>query len=352
MSATANGGTGPQSRPEVSVIVPARNEEACLGACLESLVGQTGVTKELIVVDDGSTDRTREIARNFAGVCVMDAGERKDGWGGKSNAVWSGAQQAGGRWLLFTDADTVHAPGSLASALREAEEHRAALLSYSPAQEVHGFWERAVMPVVFAELADTYRPADVCDPASACAAANGQYLLVERAAYFAIGGHAAVAKSLLEDVELARLVKQSGRRIRFRMAAEAVRTRMYRSFAQLCEGWTKNLALLFPSTVTLALLRLAEFLLLVATAAVAAFELVRGHVAAAALLAVVAALFYSLFLARIRKAHFGALSDLFALFGLPIFVTLLLRSHIHYKVRRSVTWKGREYEVKPAVERS
>jgi len=344
MSTRAHG-----AAPDVSVIVPARNEEACLAACLESLAAQQDVLFELIVVDDGSTDRTRTIAERFAGVHVIPAAEPPSGWGGKSSALWTAARQARGRWLLFTDADTVHASGSLARALAEAREHGAALLSYSPAQEVHGFWERAVMPVVFAELAGAYRPADVCDPAKPVAAANGQYLLVEREAYFAAGGHAAVATSLLEDVELARRVKQSGGRIRFRMAADAVRTRMYRSFAQLCEGWTKNLALLFPSTVTLALLRLAEFALIAGSAGVAAFELARGRVAAAALLAVVALMFYALFLGRIRRAHFGGLSNALALLGLPIFALLLLRSHIHYKVRKTVSWKGRDYDLSGAA---
>ena len=80
----------------------------------------------------------------------------------------------------------------------------AALLSYSPEQEVHGFWEKAVMPVIFAELAATYRPALVSDPRSPAAAANGQYILIAREAYDAVGGHAAVSGSLLEDVALAR----------------------------------------------------------------------------------------------------------------------------------------------------
>lgn len=334
----------------MSVIVPARNEEACLGACLASLVAQDGVSREIMVVDDGSTDRTRAIAASFSEVRVLEAGACAEGWGGKSNAVWTAAQQARGDWLLFTDADTVHAPGSLARAVAEAEAQGAALLSYSPAQEVRGFWEHATMPVVFAELATAYRPQAVSDPRSAAAAANGQYLLVRRDAYFAVGGHAAVAHNLLEDVELARAVKRAGHRIFFRYGGDAVRTRMYRSFPQLAEGWTKNLALLFPATPRLATMRAVEFTLIAGTAAVAGFQLARGHAAPAALLAVCAILFYALFLGRIRKAHFGALSNAAALAGLPIFVLLLLRSYIHYRFRKTVTWKGREYAVKQPVE--
>ena len=145
-------------RPVVSIIVPARNEEASLSACLESLVSQSGVLFEIIVVDDGSTDRTRAIAESFPGVRVIDPAPLPPGWTGKNNAVVAGARAAKGKWLLFTDADTVHLPGSLARAIAEAEHHHADLLSYSPEQEVHGFWERAVMPVIFAELARKYPP--------------------------------------------------------------------------------------------------------------------------------------------------------------------------------------------------
>ena len=142
----------------------------------------------------------------------------------------SGAKIARGKWLLFTDADTVHKPGSLAKAVTEAEEQKASLLSYSPEQEVHSFWEKAVMPMIFAELAATYPPKKVNDPTSPIAAANGQYLLISREAYDAVGGHTKIANDLLEDVAMARLVKCSGRKIFFRYGGDAVRTRMYRSF--------------------------------------------------------------------------------------------------------------------------
>lgn len=329
------------ARPEVSVIVPARNEEACLGACLESLAGQQGVSFEIIVVDDGSTDRTVAIARSFPGVKVLEAGPLPEGWSGKSNAVHTGAQQARGQWLLFTDADTVHLPGSLARSVEEAKRHGAEMLSYSPAQELRGFVERAVMPVIFAELAAKYKPREVSGPNSPAAAANGQYLLITREAYDAIGGHVAIATCLLEDVELARAVKRSGRRIRFRFGGDAVRTRMYRSFAQLAEGWTKNLALLFGSPARLALTRLLEFLAIVCGLAFVALS--RSDVRLAVLIGILVVLIYLNFLRRILRAHAGAANSALAIFGLPIFSYLLLRSKLYYRWRRSVTWKGRRY---------
>ncbi|MGB7583686.1 MAG: glycosyltransferase [Terriglobales bacterium] len=328
--------------PVVSVIVPARNEEECLEECLSSLVSQAGVSFEIIVVDDGSTDRTREIAESFAGVQVVDAGPLPAGWSGKNHALTMGVRQAKGEWQLFTDADTVHRPGSLARALAEARRQKAALLSYSPEQEVHGFGERAVMPVIFAELAGRYRPAAVSDRRSGAAAANGQYLLVSREAYDAVGGHAAIAGDLLEDVALARAVKKSGRKIFFRYGGEAVRTRMYRSFAQLREGWTKNLALLFPSPLRLALVRLMEFGLIVGSGVLAVVFAFGGRERAAIFPAVVFAVLASLFAHRIRKAHFSWLSDALALMGLPIFSYLLMRSKVAHREGK-VSWKGREH---------
>src|SRR5271167_1493999 len=129
------------ARPALSVIVPARNEEASIGACIQSLVAQHEVPLEIIVVDDQSTDRTREIASSFPRdrVQVIAAGEVPPGWTGKNNAVTSGSKAARGEWLFFTDADTIHRPGSLARSLDEANRQHAALLSYSPEQIVKGF---------------------------------------------------------------------------------------------------------------------------------------------------------------------------------------------------------------------
>ena len=330
--------------PQVSVIVPARNEEASLPACLGSLVSQAGISFEIIVVDDGSTDRTRQIAASIPGVRVIEPGPLPAGWTGKNNAVVAGAREARGNWLLFTDADTVHKPDSLARALSEAEANHADLLSYSPEQEVRGFWERAVMPVIFAELARKYPPSQVSDFSKNLAAANGQYLLISRSAYDAVGGHAAVAQSLLEDVALARAVRDASLRIRFRYGGDAVRTRMYRGFRQMREGWTKNLILLFPNAISLALLRLLEFLFLVVCLVIATAIIQTGdwrH-------AVVFFIPLVLTLMRIATAHFSWSSNLLGIFGLPVFSYLLLRSKIRH-ASGTVAWKGRTYPGTPRI---
>ena len=350
--------TSPQ-RLEVSVIIPARNEEASLGACLESLVPQAGVDFEIIVVNDHSTDRTSQIARAFAGVRVIDAGGLPPGWTGKNNAVACGTREARGEWLLFTDADTVHLPGSLARALAEAKEHKAEMLSYSPEQIAVTFWEMAILPIVFAELAKQYPPSKVSDPASPIAAANGQYILIRRETYEAIGGHAALAGDILEDVALAKRVKTSGHKIRFRYAADAVRTRMYRNFAQLREGWTKNLALLFRKPGELAIVKLFLFVAILGSGTAIVHSVLLGHIADSwpdwlwphwslrrglgIPVGVVFVLFFGGLIADVRKAKFPWRAVFPALFGLPVVAFLLLRSKRAFS-RHSVRWKGRTYE--------
>jgi glycosyltransferase involved in cell wall biosynthesis len=307
-------------------------------------VSQQSVAFEILVVDDHSTDCTREIAASFASpqLRVIEAGSIPKGWTGKNNAVTAGARAARGDWLLFTDADTIHLPGSLARSLEETKRRGLAMLSYSPEQIVKTFAEKAVMPVIFAELTASFRPSQVSDPNSPAAAANGQYILITREAYDAVGGHAAIAGSLLEDVALARAVKRSGRKIFFRYGSDAVRTRMYRDFAQLCEGWTKNLALLFPSPARLASLRAIEFVLIVASFAISIATALRGHPQPALAAGILGVILYSVFLARIRRAHFAWGANILALLGLPLFAYLLLRSRKTH-ASGSVNWKGRKY---------
>jgi glycosyltransferase involved in cell wall biosynthesis len=311
----------------LSVIVPARNEEEVLRPCLESLTAQSGAgfelnrDWELILVNDHSTDHTAEMARSIAGVTVLESAPLPKRWTGKANALWGAAQKARGSWLLFTDADTRHEPGDLERAVGEAERNHVALLSYSPRQ--------------------AYPPARVSDPASRLAAANGQFLMVERSAYFAVGGHSAVASSLLEDVDLAAQLKRRKYAIRFRYAPEAVSTRMYRTAGAMLEGWTKNLARLFANPIALAATRALDILLLIALPllAVALFSRPLARYALGILWLRTLWRCY----ARARKSNFSAFDCALSIFALPLFCGLLLRSWFRHSVTKRVAWKGREY---------
>ena len=295
---------------------------------------------EIIVADDGSTDRTREIALGFAGVRVISPGPLLDGWTGKNNALVAGTKEARAQWLLFTDADTIHKPGSLARAMAEAKSEGAELLSYSPEQVVVTFAERAVMPVIFSELAAQYPPEEVRDPNSGIVAANGQYILVRREAYDAVGGHAAVATEILEDVALAKLFRNAGKRVYFRYGGDAVRTRMYRSWEQVREGWTKNLALLFLHPEKLAVQGLFLWFVAWSALGVAGWGAASGH-----FLWIACVAFWSLVYQRISIAHFATANNSIAIaFGPPMFAYLLLRSKKAY-ANGQVSWKGRAYDV-------
>lgn len=331
----------------LSVIVPARNEANCLAACLKSLVEQSeegfvlGEHWELIVVDDNSTDQTREIAKSFAGVTVIDPAPLREGWTGKTNACWTAAQQSQGKWLLFTDADTEHRPLSLLHAIFEAERHEVGLLSYSPRQIVQGFWQRAMMPLIFSELAMAYPPKKVNDPTSNVSIANGQFMLFRREAYCAVGGHESVANEVLEDAALANLIKRKRLGLRFRYADDAVSARMYRTTEAMFEGWTKNLALLFGSPLGVASLQLLDLALLVG-------------------LPVLMVSFWGVVLARwlflllwIRtvlryyrhrsRSNFAMADCWLSILGLPLFIAVLCRSWYGWRIKKQVTWKGREY---------
>jgi glycosyltransferase involved in cell wall biosynthesis len=331
----------------LSVIVPARDEADVLRPCLESLLAQSedgfaaGEDWELLLVDDGSTDGTRSIALGLAGVTVLDPEPLQPGWTGKANAVWSAAKRARGEWLLFTDADTIHAPGDLRRALHEAEHAHVVMLSYSPKQLVTGFWQRALMPLIFSELALAYPHQKVSDAGSRVAAANGQFLMVQRAAYFQVGGHSTVAGSLLEDVDLAYLLKRRKHPIRFRYAPDALSTRMYRNFGAMFEGWVKNLARLFGFPLMMAAGRALDLLLIIGLPLLLwrFFQVPLARFALAIVWVRVLWRFY----ARVVKSNFSAVDCAISVFALPLFCLLLVSSWWQHAVRNQVAWKGRAY---------
>jgi cellulose synthase/poly-beta-1,6-N-acetylglucosamine synthase-like glycosyltransferase len=242
---------GPAAGRRITAIVPARNEQLMIETCVKSLARQAEIA-EILVVDDQSTDRTAEIVRGLMreipNLRLLEGGEIPTGWTGKNHALWEGAKHASSKWLLFTDADAELLDRATTRALRVAEEKNAALISFSPEQVTHNWYEKALIPFVYSRLAKYFSYDAVNDEKSDAAAANGQFLMIRRDVYDAIGGHGGVATEVLEDVALAKRAKVAGYRIWFGSGAGVARVRMYRSFGAMWEGWKKNLYLLVGGT--------------------------------------------------------------------------------------------------------
>jgi glycosyltransferase involved in cell wall biosynthesis len=332
----------------VSAIVPARNEEAVIAACVESLAVQEKIA-EILVIDDQSSDRTAEIVRSLAAkysnVKLLEAAELPAGWVGKNHAVWTGAKEARGEWLLFTDADAVHAVDSASKALQIAAENDAALVSFSPEQVMETWYEKAVIPYVFTRLNRRFRFADVNDPRNAAAAANGQFILIRRDAYDAVGGHASIAGEVLEDVALAARVKAAGFRLWFGSGKGIVRVRMYRSYAAMWEGWKKNLYPLMGgkaeavrSEITQALLPMALILL----TPVGMWGMTKSTMFAAVVLANGLLWMLIAFALEIRWNGFPVRLVVYAVLGRVLFCALLGASYRSHR-RGRLEWKGRAY---------
>ena len=340
-------GTMNMATPTITAILPARNEEATIESAVRSLAAQPEIA-EIRVVNDHSTDRTGDLLARLAAelpqVRVLEAPPLPSGWVGKNHAAWFGAQGATTDWLLFTDADVRHLPGSAAHALANAELRGAALVSYSPKQVMETWWERAMIPFVFSRLAVRYSYAKVNDPESAVAAANGQFLFIRRDTYEAIGGHSAVAGQVLEDVALARRVKKAGLKIHFMPGEEIAETRMYRSFGTMWEGWVKNLYLLVGGSLQatawelLLVLPLPEFALL--GIALTAWRTGVPGAWLPAFIVLLAGAGYSL---RERCTHPILSTNIrYYAMGRLLYCAALLASAWRYSMG-TVAWKGRTY---------
>lgn len=336
----------------ISAIIPVRDEEASIARAVESLAAQPEID-EIVVVNDHSRDRTGAILEGLAAritkLKVLHAGELPPGWTGKNYAVSFGAAAAdpSAEWLLFTDADTYHLRGSAARALADAAREEADLVSYSPEQELQTFWERALIPVVYWRLSQRYRFDRVNDLKSHDAAANGQYILMRREAYESIGGHASVAGEILEDVALAKRVKRAGYKIHFAPVPGIVKTRMYRSFGAMWEGWTKNLYPLFGGSLSEILLEIdtATPWLGVAFAGLIGFGLAMGG-RFDWLLAILAGIFlvrpWVWYEAWLRRNRYPAGYIRYYLAGAGLYAAALIASWWK-NTRGAVTWKGRVY---------
>ncbi|HEV2661476.1 MAG TPA: glycosyltransferase, partial [Ktedonobacteraceae bacterium] len=349
-----------QDAPLLSILVPARNEERCIEACVYSLVSQNYERLEVLVLDDASSDATAAIVQRIIDELPKEQKERlrllsgaplPAGWVGKNFACHQLAQQARGDYLLFTDADTVHAPGMAGAVLATMHERNVALLTGQPEMVAGSLGELLIVPLLNFTIL-TLLPIALIPrrPETSLATGNGQLLCFQRATYEKIGGHAALKERILEDVLLARAVKAAGQRMIFVDALLLVRCRMYASFAEVWAGFSKNLFAFYsynlPFALIALLLNLALFvlppLILLAALLLALPALVIYYVLSAYLLAVLMRVLLAL---RFTRRQRGVALLLCLLHPLSILLEcLILLNSIRWHYRKAGTvWKGRKY---------
>lgn len=339
----------PVSTPKVSVIVPARDESRILSQSLQSLLDLDYPDLEIILVDDHSTDSTRDIALKFSKqdsrLQVLSGAELPPDWQGKCWALQQGAAVAKGNWLLFTDADMIHERHSLRSALATAQREKVDLLSILPQVECVSFWEKVIMPA-FAGILMLIRPLHKSnDSASPVAIAAGGFLLIKTVIFKFVGGFSAIRGFVAEDLRLAELMKFKGYKIQTLLAeTPAISTRMYYSFQELWQGLSRHAfegAGYNPYRLIGSML--LGYLLIVLPAITFLAGIIQGNwiLIAGSVLPVLA----MIFLQMNANRYFRVPSYYFFSFPLAtaIYGLIMLSSVISFYFRGGNVWKGRRY---------
>jgi chlorobactene glucosyltransferase len=346
--------------PKVSVLIPARNEAGNIARCLTSLLTQDYPLRcvEIIVVDDNSGDDTAGIVRQMSAshprIKLMEGEALPEGWTGKAYACWQAAVVAEGEWLCFVDADTVGEPELLTSAVQAGRSGPLDMLSLEPFQEMGGFAERLVLSCGFFMIAFFMDLRRTNDPACGDATANGQFILIRRAVYEAVGGHAAVRDSVAEDGALARRVKESGFRLAVLGGETLIRTRMYRCWRELWQGLAKNVVDMTGSAATTVMYALLGLVLGWAAVLVPVWavrmvwgpEPVAGPVAAAVAAVLASTALLSLHIAGARHFKIPLWYGLLFPLGYSVVAAIALDSAFRRRFG-TVAWKDRSY-VSPA----
>jgi chlorobactene glucosyltransferase len=232
--------------PFISVLVPARNEERGIRECIDSLCNQVYSSYEVLVLDDGSTDSTPDILKELKEqypdtLTIITGSSLPNEWVGKSHACHQLSMKAKGEYLLFTDADTIHSPYSLLSLVRTSRHYQADLLTAVPNQKMSSFWEHLMIPFMHV-LYHGYLPNSMIysNHDSRFSAANGQVMLFRYDAYQEIDGHKSVKTSLVEDIEIAKKIKQNKSKVVLANAIDVVSCSMYSGFDEVFMGFSKN----------------------------------------------------------------------------------------------------------------
>lgn len=232
-----------EAAPMVSLLVPARNEEAVIGRCVANLLAQDYPNFEIVVMDDGSTDRTAEIVRSFEDdrIRIRSGRPLDSGWSGKNWACHQLARAAAGGVLCFVDADTNIEPGTVSAAMEILVEDEAGLVSLLPRSGSRSFAGKVLLPMVTHALFALFPVGLIHKTRNPMlAVAFGPFLMVTREAYDTAGGHAAAPSHVVDDVEMSRNVKRAGFGVRIANGTDLVETRWYDDFGDIWNGFSKN----------------------------------------------------------------------------------------------------------------
>lgn len=348
----------PTNAPLISVCVPARNEERNIRACVEAILAQDYPHFEIIVLDDRSTDATSDILRSLAvqhdKLNVISGSELPKGWAGKPHALFQASAAARGNWLCFVDADTFLSPTTLSSCYAKAIETHADMFTIMTFQIMDSFWEKVVMPIVMTALSVAFSPRKVNDPKSKDAIANGQFILIKRSVYEAIGGHESVKDQIVEDKAISEQVKWHGYRLIVANGYSIAKTRMYTSLPEMWEGWTKNIYLGLSDRPALMLLGVfGGFILLTAALVLPLWPLLGifwylqvGSWLALAVIVESLVLWLTIIYVRARVSTGMGISPWYAFtlpLGAAIFASMMFTSTWKVISGKGVTWKGRVY---------
>jgi hypothetical protein len=342
-------GPTPASLPRLAVVIPARNEADNIGPCVRAVLASDHPDFTVDVWDDGSVDGTGALALAAGAVVHAGDGSLPAGWKGKPWALHRATREIAADWLLFLDADVRVHPAALSRAHARAIADGADLLTGFGRLEMVGFWERVVQPSVGGLiLAGNDLGRINADARPTRVIANGQFLLVRRAAYEAVGGHEAVKDDILDDVGLARAFAGAGLVVRCYFMRELFTCRMYRSLAEIWHGWTKNLyAGMQRKPGLVVLVSVVTIVYFVAPYPLLVWAVARGEGVAAAvtLLALMHAIRLRLDRLFGQDPRFGLLQPLGALVLLA-----LLWGSVWRSTRGGMRWKGREYGPLPGGE--
>ncbi len=230
----------------ISVIVPARNEEKYIKNCILSLLDQNIKNYELLLVDDNSTDSTSDLMENFRKdprVRIFKAGEKPSGWVGKNWPCYVGYQNSKGKYLMFTDADTIHSNRSVRDSLVTLIKEKLDVLTAVPNLKYPNLIVKMVLPVLSVFMFSRYSPMRVNDPNVSIGYLFGSFFVITRECYESVGTHAIVKSEIVEDGALGKKLKEEGYNLKMFRGEDLLEAYWARDFNTL---WNSLKRLIIP----------------------------------------------------------------------------------------------------------